>query len=226
MLSDFRAFFCIVCYTIFIMKPKMMIRNAGKPKGLWGKLMISTMNVEHTELSWWGLSFLPAREYNTGLDIGCGGGMNIIRLADICLGKVHGIDVSPLSVKEATKRCKKLIKKDRVEVGLGNVSALPYPSESMDIVTAFETVYFWDKIEKCFAEVYRVLKDEGVFLITNELKAEKDDPDKYEKLESILQMNIYTEEELKSALQNAGFVDVKAEVKGKDWICVTAIKKE
>ena len=204
----------------------MMIRNAGKPKGLWGKLMISTMNVEHTELSLWGFGFLPSEKYATGLDIGCGGGLNIVRLNNICSDKIYGIDVSALSVKEATKRCKKLIKAGRVEIGLGNVSSLPYLSESMDLVTAFETVYFWDKIDKCFAEVYRVLKNGGVFLITNELKAEEDDPDKYEKLESILKMNIYTEEELVNNLQDAGFADVKAEVKGKDWICVTAIKKK
>ena len=208
------------------MKPKVLIRNAGKPKGLWGKLMISTMNVEHTNLSIWGLGFLPKKDYSCGLDIGCGGGMNIIRLSRICSDKIYGIDVSPLCVKNATKANKDLIKKGRVEITLGNVSSLPYPSESMDVVTAFETVYFWEKIDKCFAEVYRVLKKDGVFLITNELKAEDGNPDKYEKLESILNLNIYSEDELSENLKKAGFTDIKAEIKGEDWICIIAIKKD
>ena len=207
------------------MKPKRMILNAGGPKGMWGKLMLNAMNIEHTNLSIWGLSHLPKNNYETALDVGCGGGLNLIRLSEIACGKVFGIDVSPLSVKESTKKCKKLIKSDRVEITVGNVSSLPYQTESMDIVTAFETVYFWDKIDKCFAEVYRVLKNNGVFLITNELKAEKDRPDKYEKLEAVLNLNIYDEEELTDTLKSVGF-STEVAVKGDDWICVVATKKD
>ena len=203
-----------------------MIRNASKPTGLWGKLMISAMNYEHASLSLWGLDNLPKKSYDAALDIGCGGGLNVIRLADICSGKIYGIDVSPLCVKNASKRCKKLIKQKRAEISLGNVSSLPYISDSLDLVTAFETVYFWEKIDKCFAEVYRVLREDGVFLITNELKAEKNDPDKYEKLESILDLNIYGGEELVDMLKEAGFSNIKVSTKGEDWICVTAVKKK
>ena len=207
------------------MKPRKMIRNAGGPKGVWGKLMISAMNVEHTSLSVWGLNFLPEREYDTALDIGCGGGLNVIRLSNRCSGVIYGVDASPLCVKEATKACKKLIKEGRAVISLGNASSLPFSSDSMDIVTAFETVYFWEKIDKCFAEVYRLLKEDGVFLVTNELKAEEAQPDKYAKLESILDLNIYTAEELADNLKKAGFAEIKTEIKGKDWICVIARKK-
>ena len=120
---------------------------------------------------------------------------------------------------------KKLIKEGRAVISLGNASSLPFSSDSMDIVTAFETVYFWEKIDKCFAEVYRLLKEDGVFLVTNELKAEEAQPDKYAKLESILDLNIYTAEELADNLKKAGFAEIKTEIKGKDWICVIAKKK-
>lgn len=203
-----------------------MIRNAGSPKGVWGKLMINAMNFEHASLSLWGLDNLPQKSYDTALDIGCGGGLNIMRLSGICSGKIYGIDVSPLCVKDATKRCKKLLKQKRAEITLGNASSLPYPSGGMDLVTAFETVYFWDKIDKCFAEIYRVLRNEGVFLVNNELKAEEKKPDKYEKLESILDLKIYGEEELTALLTEAGFADIKVYTKGEDWICVTAVKRD
>ena len=52
-----------------------------------------------------------------------------------------------------------------MEVLEGNVQSLPFEDNTFDIVTAFETVYFWPDIEKCFGEVKRVLKPGGTFLI-------------------------------------------------------------
>ncbi len=39
---------------------------------------------------------------------------------------------------------------------------------AFDLATAFETVYFWPGLEKCFAEVCRILKPGGTFPICNE----------------------------------------------------------
>ena len=39
---------------------------------------------------------------------------------------------------------------------------------SFDVVTAFETIYFWPDIEHCFNEVKKVLKPGGQFVIVNE----------------------------------------------------------
>lgn len=43
-----------------------------------------------------------------------------------------------------------------------------------DAVTAFETVYFWPDLPRCFPEVFRVLRSGGTFLICNECS----DPEK------------------------------------------------
>ncbi len=45
---------------------------------------------------------------------------------------------------------------------------MPFDDEAFDCVSAFETVYFWEDLEKCFAEVHRVMKNGGTFLICNE----------------------------------------------------------
>ena len=37
-----------------------------------------------------------------------------------------------------------------------------------ELATAFETIYFWPGLEKCFAEVARILKPGGIFMIVNE----------------------------------------------------------
>ena len=44
----------------------------------------------------------------------------------------------------------------------------PFLTRLFDYVSAFETVYFWPGLVKCFSEVNRVLKSEGIFLICNE----------------------------------------------------------
>ena len=50
----------------------------------------------------------------------------------------------------------------------GSVEHMNFTDASFDVVTAFETVYFWPGLPKCFQEVYRVLKPGGIFLICNE----------------------------------------------------------
>lgn len=44
-----------------------------------------------------------------------------------------------------------------------SVAELPFEAEQFDVVTAFETVYFWPELAQNFREVYRVLKPGGIF---------------------------------------------------------------
>ena len=60
------------------------------------------------------------------LDIGCGGGGTIRKLARIAAeGRVHGIDYSEESVRICTKTNRRLIEAGRVEIRHGSVSSLP-----------------------------------------------------------------------------------------------------
>ncbi len=44
-----------------------------------------------------------------------------------------------------------------------SVAELPFKAEQFEVVTAFETVYFWPELTQNFREVYRVLKPGGDF---------------------------------------------------------------
>lgn len=205
------------------MKPKPLVKNAGGPKGFFGRLMIGAMNKEHTPLSLWGLDHLPEKEYRVALDIGCGGGVNLLRLSDFC-DKVYGVDVSDLSVRESEKRCKKEIRAGKIAVSIGKASSLVFADESIDLATAFETVYFWGDLKIAFAEVFRVLKKGGIFLIVNELTANENQPDKYKKVRQILDLSIYDGKELSDRLSEAGFSATTVYTQGEDWTCVVAEK--
>ena len=73
-------------------------------------------------------------------------------------------------------------------------------------MTAFETVYFWAEIARCFAEVCRVLKPGGVFMITNETSGKTGAHEKWQKL--VDGMSVYTGEDLEELLTGVGFARV------------------
>ena len=62
----------------------------------------------------------------------------------------------------------KVIDEGRCEVIQGSVSELPFEDNTFDIVTGFETVYFWPDFVNDCKEVRRVLKDDGIMFICNE----------------------------------------------------------
>mgnify|MGYP000450092832 CR=1 FL=1 len=99
------------------------------------------------------------------LDCGCGGGANIKRLLKKCPhGVVKGIDYSPVSVKKARKLNRIAIQEGRCAVLQGSVADMAFEDSCFDAATAFETVYFWPDLPRCFREVWRTLKPGGQFL--------------------------------------------------------------
>ena len=196
--------------------------NTRKPEGFGGKIMVAMMNVGHSAVARWGLQFLNAAPDAKVLDCGCGGGANIRRLLKKCPeGIVKGIDYSPVSVEKTKKVNEVAVTKRRCDVLCASVAELPFESEQFDAVTAFETVYFWPDLPRCFREVYRVLKPGGTFLICNESNGDSDKDEKW--TEIIGGMTIYKDIELKAYLEQAGFHEVQIH-KNKSWLCVTARK--
>ena len=196
--------------------------NTRKPVGLGGKIMVAMMNLGHSPVAQWGLQFLNVASDAKVLDCGCGGGANIKTLLKRCpKGKVQGIDYSAVSVEKARKVNASAIAAGRCAVRQASVAELPFEAEQFDVVTAFETVYFWPELAQNFREVYRVLKPGGTFFICNEANG---DTDKDEKWAGIIGgMTIYKDIELKAHLEQAGFHDVQIHKK-KSWLCITAWK--
>ena len=139
--------------------------NTRKPQGFGGKLMAKMMNSGHAKVSQWGFSNISAKPDAKVLDVGCGGGANIATWLDKCRnGHVTGLDYSEVSVAESQELNAAAIKQGKCRVLQGDVSAIPFSDEVFDYVSAFETVYFWPGLKKCFSEVNRVLKSGGTFL--------------------------------------------------------------
>ena len=184
--------------------------NMRKPQGKLGNIQLKSMNKEHTPVSLWGLKHLNIKSDDIVLDIGCGGGMNINRMAEKAK-KVYGVDYSMESVKLSKQVNERFINEKRVEIQEGNVKSLPFEDDAFDIVTAFETVYFWPDIEKCFGEVKRVLKPGGIFLIGMESNGSDNVIMKF--WNHFIDMELYTDEELTLFLQNNDFSEITAYIR-------------
>lgn len=203
---------------------KKFVNQTRKPEGTLGKMMVNGMNSGHAKMADWGMTHLPQIDPANVLDVGCGGGRNAGELAKrYSSAKVTAIDYSEVSVAKATEYNKAMIESGRISVKRGDVSDLTLPADTYDLVTAFETIYFWPGLEKCFSQVAKVLKPSGVFMIVNESDGTDETSLKYEKI--IDGMKCYTTEQIEAALKSAGFSTVTSDhYNGKPWISVVAIK--
>lgn len=203
---------------------KRFFNQTRKPEGFLGKLMLGSMNSGHAKLADWGLSHLLELEVSRAADLGCGAGRNAGELLKM-FPKAHvtAVDYSELSVEKAAEYNKKGIEEGRCTVQQGDVSDLRLPAASFDLATAFETVYFWPGLERCFAQVAGILKPGGVFLICNESDGKDAAGTKFEGI--IEGMKCYTPEEIETALKTAGFHEVQSDHHpSKPWITVLARK--
>lgn len=182
---------------------KRFFENVIKPKNNFGgRFMVKSMNIGHEKLASWGRSFLNIRSTDTLLDLGCGGGRNIQYFLTKA-NKVYGIDYSGASVDIARILNDKDIKDGRCQIIEGDVKNIPFDEKTIDIVTAFETIYFWKDIEACFREIHRVLKYGGEFLIVNEgaYREHKN----IKKWADMLNFEVYSPEYLTNILTSIGF---------------------
>ena len=189
---------------------KKFVNQTRKPEGVLGKMMVGGMNGGHAKLADWGMSHLKEFDASNIIELGCGGGRNAGELLNR-YPKAHitAVDYSDISVQKARQYNEKAITTGRCEVVQGNVERLPFEGEVYDLATAFETVYFWPGLTKCFSEVCRVLKPGSIFLICNESDGVDEASLKYEKI--IDGMKCYTADQLTVALKEAGFSEVSSD---------------
>ena len=112
----------------------------------------------------------PIHEGETVLDIGCGGGLDLIFAATMVgsKGKVTGIDVTP----EMLDRSKENLKKTSIEnVNLKQATAeeLPFPDNNFDVIISNGVFNLIPDKKKAFSEVFRVLKLNGRLMVADQM---------------------------------------------------------
>jgi SAM-dependent methyltransferase len=203
-----------------------ILRQCRKPTGWLGRLVARGMNISHSKLTDWGLSHVSVGEHSTILDIGCGGGGTIRKLAEIATeGKVYGIDYSEESVRISQKLNRKLIEAGRAKVQHGSVSTMPFLDNMFDLVSAVETHYFCPNLVNDMKKVLRVLKPGGILIVIGgEYKGGKCD-ERNARWAELGDMAYHTTDELRELLSAAGYSEVEVfEDYDRGWICTVARK--
>src|SRR4029079_18042977 len=111
----------------------LVVGQCRKPRGWVGRFYAWLMGGRHAGVTAWGLSHVVVAPQFVILDVGCGGGGAIERLAAIASeGSVDGIDYSRASVAAARSRNRAAITDGKVEIRQASVSALPFADGTFD----------------------------------------------------------------------------------------------
>ena len=187
-----------------------LMKQFKSPQGLRGRFIAALMNQGHKSLSTWGLSYVNIEPEWILLDVGCGGGKTVGRLAQRAnAGKVFGIDHSPDMVKYSKKVNKKLIAQNRVEIIEASVQKMGFQDNFFDLVTAFETYYFWSEVPAVLQEIKRVLKPNGTLLVVSEMVKDGTYEVKHKKMIEQTGVRLISLADIRNILESAGFVDVQ-----------------
>jgi len=203
-----------------------ILGQCQKPSGWLGRFVLWNMNVRHSRVTDWGLCHLSIGEAATVLDVGCGGGRTVAKLAAAARqGKVHGIDYSKESVAAARRTNRRAIAEGRVTIQEASVTALPFPDGLFDVVTAVETHFWWNDPAAGMREILRVLRRGGRLAIIAEFYNGGRYAKYADRLRERTGMHVWTADQHRDLFTQAGFVDTLVdEQPSNGWICAVGAK--
>ena len=127
------------------------------------------------------------------LDIACGEGYGSKLLADIAL-EVIGVDINEKTIIDASEK----YKKGNLRFLTGAADNIPLESKYFDVVVSFETIEHHDRHDEMMQEIKRVLKNDGLFIISSPDKLNYSDKRNYVNQFHVKEMY---EDEFKSLMQ-------------------------
>jgi len=172
-----------------------------QPTGFLGRLagFFFRINLEGID---WTISLLEIQPTDHVLEIGFGPGHGIQQVARLATqGRVAGVDFSETMLRQASRRNAAAITAGRVELCLGDVSALLYPDNTFHKIFATNVVYFWKDPMANLQEFRRVMKPGSrlaLYVIA------KDDLLKFKVTQTGV-YQLYTGDDLVRLLSQAGF---------------------
>jgi len=201
-----------------------LVAQFSKPTGPMGRFFLWRMNWHHSRLTDWGLSHVSIPAAGAVLDIGCGGGRTLRKLAAAAPNAhIDGVDHADASIAASRKANATDLQRGHVTIQQASVSALPFPADTFDLITAVETHFFWPNLDSDIREVFRVLKPGGTVILIAELYKGTPvaSPEKVDRAATAIGMNLFTAEGHRALLADAGCIDVQViEKRDIGWICI------
>ncbi|RZJ43236.1 MAG: class I SAM-dependent methyltransferase [Chryseobacterium sp.] len=149
---------------------KIFAENLANPQGEKGIEIGEMMNATNIGMTLESIHALLIEDNEHVLEIGHGNASHVKSLLKMAKDlKYTGIDISITMHNEAKKLNEDF--KDQADFVLYEGEKFPFEGEVFDKIFTVNTVYFWNKPVEYFNEIYRVLKDNGTFILTFGQKA-------------------------------------------------------
>jgi len=139
--------------------------NFGNPNGIAGKISTKLMNIINQRQYMAILDNINLEQNDIILDIGFGNGYFINKLFKKNIPiNIYGIEISNDMVNNVSKKYKKSIENGLLKLSLENIVNTSFENGTFNKMYTINTIYFWNDLEKCFFEIKRILKPNGIFL--------------------------------------------------------------
>lgn len=111
------------------------------------------------------LALVDAKKPDTILDIATGTGDLAILMTKTNAKKITGLDISAGMLDVGRKKIEQKKLSNKIEMVLGDSENIPFEDNSFDAITVAFGVRNFETLEKGLAEILRVLKPNGIFVI-------------------------------------------------------------
>jgi ubiquinone/menaquinone biosynthesis C-methylase UbiE len=147
-------------------QPSKWTTQFMRPSGWRGQFVGYVMAAKNAAMNRLAVEQLHIEPHDHILEIGFGPGTAIesaaLRLSN---GRIAGVDVSDVMLRQARWRNRRFVRDGRVELKLASVTQLPYPDLSFDKVFAVNNFHIWPAQQEALREIRRVLKVGGILLL-------------------------------------------------------------
>ncbi len=189
------------------------------PKGEMGIEVGKTMNESNIGMTLNSIEFLEIKDDDKILELGHGNCGHLNKILEIGNVKYFGLEISETMFNEAQKNNLNNL----AEFQLYSGEKIPYSDDFFDKIFTVNTIYFWKEPLKILTEIERVLKSNGVCILTYANKDfMKDLPFVREEFE------LYDQENIKNLIAKTNFnildiKELKEKVKSKSGELVNRI---
>ena len=203
----------LVAFTLAAMA--YVLSQSRKPSRWVGRFFLRAMNLSHSGLTDWGLTHVRVAKDASILDIGCGGGRTLQKLAAVATeGRLYGVDFAPGSVAESRATNAAAIRAGRVEIAQAyqrfqQSGVVPLVQADRRFVQDVKHAHKPGGTLLVIAEIYKSGKHDWLAQATM----------------APLRGKVLSAEEHLQLLSSAGFMDAQVfEERGMGWVCVTGRK--
>ena len=144
---------------------KYVAGNFRNPNGFGGKIATIIMNIINKNQYNTVLKNIDIKPTDVVLDIGFGNGYLIKKIFEENINaEIYGIEISMDMLNRVTTRNKQKINNGALKLSLENINKTSFKDNLFDKIYTVNTFYFWDELDKCFSEIKRTLKPNGIFI--------------------------------------------------------------